>query len=172
MAKFDYDEIMHELERVPENQESEYMEAIYESLHQMHEFTEGEISHNVDDGDIFEPSLGEAPQHYDAIEEVMIYEVVAGALDRSYGLKDFVKNIKRKKQNHDALNQELKQELADETLDLAQQINKDLNIGGEDLAESIMESTSEVTSNIVNDYEKVVESVVGPAVRKVQERSE
>lgn len=166
MNDFDsYDQIMSELEKVPEEQESDYMSAIYNSLHQMHQFTTQELSQNVGGEDIFEPSVAEEPQHYDAVEDMLLYEIFIDTLEKSYGLKDFVKNVKRMKEFEDGHNQEIRQEMANEALDEAAEAKEKYNFRPDEMAEGILEATNEVTSDMINDYEKIVGSVIGPAIR-------
>ncbi|PSG98846.1 MAG: hypothetical protein BRC29_01825 [Nanohaloarchaea archaeon SW_7_43_1] len=160
-----YDEIMMELETVPENQDSEYMNAIYDSLHQMHQFTTQELDQNVDGEDIFELGVAEEPQHYDAVEDMLLYEIFIDTLEKSYGLKDFVKNVKRMKEFEDGHNQEIRQELADKALDEAEEAKEKYNTRPDEIAEDILEATDKVMSDMINDYEKVVESIIDPAIR-------
>lgn len=160
-----YDRIIAELETVPEEQESDYMSAIYDSLHQMHQFTTQELDQNVDGEDIFEPSVAEEPQHYNAVEDLLLYEIFIDTLEKSYGLKDFVKKVKRMKEFEDGHNQEIREEMANEALEEAEEAKEKYNFRPDEMAEDILEATDEVTSDMINNYEKIVESVIGPALR-------
>jgi predicted ATP-binding protein involved in virulence len=163
-----YEQVISKLEDVPEEKESDYMSAIYNSLQRMHQFTTEEVSQNTDSEDMFEPDSMENPQHYDAIEDKILYEIFIDTLEKSYGLKDFVKNVKRMKEFEDGHNYELRQELINDALDDAQGIKENLNFRPEEMAENVLEATEEVTSDIFNNYEKIVESVIGPAIDEVE----
>jgi hypothetical protein len=156
MSKHSYDQVISKLESADSRKKSDYMESMYESFHQMGQFARQDVDHHSDED-----------QHTNALDDLVAYQILGGAVERSYGLNDFVKYVKRMKEIEDGDKQELRQELGNEFIDYADDLGRRLDVRSDEAKKGVLDSADNATSDMTNSVETFVESVIGPAIRDI-----